>query len=289
MNLLIWYLYDKQHGGGHKYRCHALANKARRLGHNVRIVSNDTGADYMLGKTIDLWVIQRAVRLSKCDWLIVDLEEAPPDWITQVQIKKCNLNGPGWLGDNGHTIDQGWADLVWIQDDPKRVILRQSVLDAKWQGGDNWFVFGGSADPLKLLPRFDKYSDYNANLVGTTLSDHFVLEKPNHHYIVTNGDLILPYMVHSAGSVLHMGITAFETAALSNGKMPIYLFSKTPGHLHYAQNMEALGYAKAYPTIGLPEAQEFTEFIQTPYKPCGPKIDGKAIDRLLKELQRVKR
>ena len=279
------YMYDQQHGGGHKYRCLALANKARRLGHTVNIISNDTGANFMLQDINNAWFVNKAIADTKCDWLIVDLESQPPNYINDVKCLVCNLNGPGWFGDNGRDSDQSWADLVWVQDTPDKVIIRQTVLDTKWQNGTYNFVFGGSADPLHLLQYYDKHCMAAAYLISTPLQIKYTPLHEQHKYIVSSGDQILRYMQNAQMAITHMGITNFELAAISNGCIPQYIFSRTKGHLYYAKNLEKFGYALAYPDIELPSSPvDFMDFINTKYTTGGPPIDGKAVDRLLKEL-----
>ena len=62
--LLIWYMYDQQHGGGHKYRCLALRNKALQLGYTVCSLSNDsTLARYYISSKLDSEAAQYSQRL----------------------------------------------------------------------------------------------------------------------------------------------------------------------------------------------------------------------------------
>jgi len=97
--------------------------------------------------------------------------------------------------------------------------------------------------------------------------------------VCVEGDDILHFMSISSKAAIHMGMTAWELARLG---IPIYLFSKDEGHLHFARNMEKLGLARVYPRIGLPRAGEMMKFLGSEFTPNGKnRPDGKGAERFL--------
>ena len=295
-NLLIFFQADKDNGYGHKYRSLEVARVAREMGFNVNCMSND--------KTATNWkfainVHKNAMHLRqyawkmwlnklKPDWIIFDLENYPKDYMLEYSknnnIKMANLNGPGWASANEDNVDQSWADLVWVQDSPEKVILRKDILNIRYNPiPNNWFVFGGSADPLGLLEKFEDAIERDpALLIGTNLRDPMTPKHRDHRYIECDGQTIWQHMALADRACIHMGISAFELATIG---VKQYIFSRSAGHLHYAKLIESYGLGLAYPEIGLPDGKNIREFLQQKMV-LNPKNkpDGLGVERFLNKL-----
>ena len=268
------------YGYGHLYRSQALANTARQMGYTVFEISNyPIFSEYWISEH-DIASLHAALVRIKPDWLIIDLPTISREIsITahELGIKTCFLNGVG------HQLETELADLVWIQDMPERIILRPKFTNHKTD--TEWFVYGGGADELGLLPCFSKaMPDVTAYLIDTNLTSYSanIVQSRLHELVRPDNIQILDYMQHARRAVLHMGMNAWELAALGKS---IYLFSRDEGHLYFAQHMAELNLALAFPRVGLPEVDELRNFLATDFTPSGKKPDGLGAQRLLKELK----
>ncbi len=288
--LLILYLSDKAHGWGHKVRCNVLYNTARNLGYQVRLLSNEIGLPgvgygYYWGGLEDYKNAEAAFLVWQPDWLIVDLEDIVPNWLPilaqQYRCRICNINANGWAEKHGINVEQPWADMVWVQDTPERMIIRRSVLEQKREPGSQWFVFGGAADPLKVLPLFDQALPTTpAWLVQTNLASHFNTHN-GHELVITSGDAVLPFMANAKAACVHFGIISWELAAMG---VPTYALSRSDAHLYYAKRVEEFGLGRAFPRVGLPDEAELRTFLAEPCAMTGQKPDGRGAERLLAKL-----
>lgn len=285
MKILITYMADFDHGYGHHYRCLALADTARAAGHTVKLMSNLDTADYHLSDDTTHGLLEGALESYQPDWLVVDFAHTFDSKLCALAHRNnsmiVNLNGVGWQFD---TPD---ADITWVQDVPERVILRASVLDTKWHGGKGWFVWGGAADSINLLPTFSQaLPEVEAILVGTTVTDSKLLTykfASAHTYTITSNDEILPHMANSGRACIHCGMMMWELAYLG---IPTYIFSGSVSHLHFAQNIEAMGLAKAWPQVGLPGKDEMRNFLLTDFTiNTARRPDGRGVVRLLAEME----
>jgi len=283
MHLAVFYFTGRDYGYGHAYRCQTLADAARVAGHNIIKISNDV---LQIGYYISALDTEGIVALydilvkTKPDWLIIDLPDTPRTVISlarELGIRVCLLNGVG------HAMETELADLVWIQDTPERVILRSEFVTEL--PARDWLVFGGGADETGLLPAFSKIMQHaSAYLINTRLTGYSnnIVKSNKHSLVLTDGLEMLRYMRASRKAIIHMGMTAWELAAL--GK-PVYVFSRTAEHLHFAQQMQQQNLVLAYPQVGLPETDlDFRGFLATKFIPSGRMPDGLGAQHLLEAL-----
>jgi hypothetical protein len=274
---------DKEHGWGHKMRCQAVIEEAQRIGHEVRVISNEHATTYHMTNLADKYVLYAALANYEPDWLVVDLPTIPR-WIIDMtrvlRVSFATLNGVG------HAME-ALADVVWVQDTPERAILRQSIRDLHWLGGYKWYVWGGAADKLNLLNYFGKHMKHApAWLVRTNLMTNFPkldTWSPGQAEIVGTGNNALWYLARAGQVCSATGMSMWEAAFLN---IPQYLVSLTDEHLHWAQNMADLGLAKVWRKIGLPEPDAFKTWLQEPFKLTGQRPDGLGAQRFIEELQR---
>lgn len=284
MRILVMCFGDKLHGFGHVYRCQGLISTAVKMGHDARMLGN-YNADYTMMNVRDINNLLVTLYEFKPDWLVIDLEEKAPEWMANharnYGAKVAYLNGVG------RTEENYGANLVWIQDSPKTVILRDSVLNTKHydNGSDSrWFVFGGSADPLNLLPTFARNVEERSWLICTELSSPrhpFSYNTTVHKYTLVQDITILAYMAKASKMCTHMGMINWEGAYLG---LPIYTFSRGEGHLGFAKGMETLGLVRAYPEVGIPAREQFLDFVYSPFRPDGERPDGKGAERFLETI-----
>ncbi len=281
MKLLLLYLANRGCGYGHYYRCQALIQTAGQLGHEIHTISDSTFAYHLLtGGLEDKQTIYAALTWRP-EWLIIDLQESAPRWLIDMarafNAKLANLNGVGRIDENNE------ADVVWTQDTPERVILRQSVLNTTWLSGYKWFVWGGGADKLGLLPYFAAtVPEAHAWLVHTDMIPNDTMPgSRQQESIRTYNNNYLWYLSKCKQVCAAFGMAAWENACL---KIPQHLVSLTPTHLYFAQNMANLGLAKVWPQVGLPAKDEFRAWLQEPFMPTGQRPDGLGAQRFLEEL-----
>lgn len=286
----IAFIFFTDDGLGHCYRSSALRKEATRVGYkSIAITDWHETLDRIhvsdIGDTIDSRIITW-LNGYKPDWLVVDLPIPIPEWLTiyarNNRIWTVALNGVG------HD-KPDMADIIWVQDDPLRVIIRPEIFEIPDRPlfENSWFVWGGARDPMNLRYRFESAMPHDPAMLTRTcmsLGEHCVeagRKRPVndcHYRVFTNGIDIFHYMSICERACVSMGMICWELAAM--GK-PVYAFSKTSEHLRFAQNMENLGLIKAYPEVGIPDNSEIQRFLRTPFTPTGKKPDGNAAYRLL--------
>jgi hypothetical protein len=284
MKLLVMCFGDKLHGYGHVYRCEALIDTANELNHNACMLGNRR-ASFLMHNARDMTNYLSALYDFKPDWVVIDLEEQAPDWMSnyahQFGAKVAYLNGVGRVEENYG------ADCTWVQDSPDTVILRQSVIHSQLvadpECSPRWFVFGGSADPLDLLPTFARNMQEKSWLISTELSASrdVIANTEIHQITLVSDERILYYMARADKMCTHMGMINWEGAYLG---LPIYTFSRGAGHLGFAKRMEGMGLVCAFPRVGIPDKSEFVEFLEQPFIPDGEKPDGKGAERFLETI-----
>lgn len=282
MHLAVLYFSGREYGYGHAYRCQALIDAARVANYNVTKISNDP---FLIGycisalDTTGIVALQDILTEVRPDWLVIDMPDIPEivaNLAHELGIKVCLLNGVG------HVLET-LADLVWIQDTPERVILRpEFVTELPTR---DWLVFGGGADESGLLPAFSSAMQHaSAYLINTKLTGYSsgIIKSNKHGLVLTEGLEMLRYIRATRKAIIHMGMTAWELAAL--GK-PVYVFSRTAEHLHFAQQMQQQNLVLAYSQVGLPEIDlDFRNFLATEFMPSGRTPDGLGAQRLLEVL-----
>jgi hypothetical protein len=230
----------------------------------------------------------RALMAAEPDWLIVDIPHTPPDWIRGLaKCRICTLNGIGYNQNDGANLRviQGVADVdlpgpqdkVPVLKGLEYVILRPEI--EKYKGmvkGTDLMVWGGGADPLNLLQRFNLACPGKfATLIVSPMAPAPVIIGPCHATIRLNEEStdIFEWMGGSRGLVCAMGMICMEAAYL---KLPQWVFSFSPLHLRFARGLERLGLIKMWPEVGLPSNEEIRAFVEEDFEPWGepPSLDG---------------
>lgn len=286
LRLLFLAFADVEHGLGHFYRTEAAMSAARARGHAVALASNVDGGRFYLETTNDCIALTDIINDFRPDWLVADILAEPPLWLAGL-VHGCSAR-LALLNGVGRTEREARADLLWTQDTPEKAILRPEVLKLRRKHArtDKWFVWGGAADVLGLLPKFVRACpDWRAWLVTTSLAQQYEEPtNPGQLLLPTVGDEIYSPMSDCGKAVLHLGMTCWELAALG---VPMYLFSRSTGHLRDAKRFEALGLAKAWPRVGLPSDKAFYQFLSEPLVPTGKQPDGKGAQRFVEQLERA--
>jgi len=275
MNILVWFMAGKYYGNGHMYRSLEVVRAARAAGHYVKVVSNvDIAVDtYIIPPSFNINVADVILEHTAFDWVILDVptnRKAITNHLHKYHsVKVCIL---------GADIDETYADLPWVIDHPSKALVRQHFINSsisEFTGAD-WYVYNSAPTTFDI-----------AGLLGRALPNATM-------YIIDgstgNGGFDTYKIMRACRNVCtYMGVTAWEAAAL--GK-PMYLFSPSGYHLVYARSMQALGLARAYPIVGLPETPEkMAEFVSRPYEidySMTKQIDGKAADRLLEQMGSIR-
>lgn len=286
MRILCFTFGDADHGLGHFRRCEALAKVAIKRGCRFIFASNripHAGEWIKLHGVNDEDGFKWACNLVRPDCLVIDLEEKVPEFVwsyaSEFSIKTCLLNGVGRLEG-----DEARADLAWVQDTGERVIIRPEVTSLVRAPSPSWLVFGGSADPLGLVPAFALACPHlPAYLVKTDLINYTLVPRWEHS-LVTDDAGFLTALSTCGSACVHMGMITWELAYLG---VPVYVFSRSIGHLEFAKNMERLGLIRAYPEVGLPAPQVLKSFLSVPYVPKGNRPDGLGAVRLIQALQEL--
>lgn len=273
MRIMIYVLHNQEVGYGHWYRALALAEAAETRGHQVVLLS-----DKKEPSQITVWIdgklnmprVAYALARYQPDWLLYDVPWRPEAYLVQaIHDYNCRV---GWL-DAGPDDDPACCDLLWVQDDPARVILRTSLHYARYEPDSHWLVFGGAADKLGLVPRFAETIDEPAWLI-TSASNEIIGRAHGNHTIFGNPSGMVSLERHARKACLAMGQTAWECAALG---VPIYLFALDQKHRATALKMAALGYAHTWGEVGLPPEDAWLRtFLAHDFKPDGPPIAGGA-------------
>jgi len=266
---------NKETGQGHYVRMGALSAELQRQGHSVHFVSDRRNQQ---GAAINYrWLTYPALEMPlyqieriRPDWLIVDLPGETSSEVYSKFWRTCVIDGIGHPPSNGNiNISQG---LEGQYKAPEYLIIRPEILEAKSlpRQKERVLVFGGGSDKLKL----DRYW---------------------RKYCLSYGDYIYPVdyppqalgrvMRQSEFAVVAMGMVVWELVALG---IPSYVFSLTEAHLKSAMAMDKLGYIKAWPAIGLPEREQFFDFVATRFKLTKNVVDGQGASRIVKLLAGAK-
>jgi hypothetical protein len=275
MNLLFYVFADRETGLGHWYRCAALADAAD--GHRVDVVPDRSPR-----------TLRRMLALCAYDWLVVDVPEVPEcvyELAGERGVRVCQVNGVGYSRDDPRaalTIVQGYGEAEFSG--PEYVVLRPELFTYRHWATNSWFVWGGAADGMNLLPAFQEACPYwEATLVRPVLAQREMAALSAHHQAVKPaGDKIFSWMAQAGRACVAMGMAAWELAAL---RVPVYAFSATEGHLRFARRMEDAGLVLAYPKVGLPEPGGLRAFLELPFTPWGTPPDGKAAERIVRLME----
>jgi len=272
---VLIYVFANQHTGlGHWYRMNTLANELIMQNHHVCFAS-DKQPNY----PVDYWIecgylsetdYQFAKDRYKPDWIVVDLPGTIPDYAIDTNVKLCLIDGVGHpLTHANLNISQGRNSSEYCA--PDYLLLRRTLRHYKWSGKpDNDFVFGGSYDELGLC-----------NLYQTSkLNKNSFVISPYHMRV--DGEAIFGLMALSNRAIIGIGMIAWELAYLG---IKTYAFSKTDKHLEAALWMNELGLIKAYPKIGLPNKNEFIEFVNQDFEITGEQPDLKGAKRVVRLLE----
>lgn len=289
---LVWA--TKHTGLGHWARCIALAETAFNRGHQIGVVTNVqwhtegfnfvTSSDYL-----DSRLIMYTISEFKPDWLIFDAPDPMPQFLVDLPIKRCTIDGIGHdIGGSADiNISQGLDGSPYCA--PQYVIIRRKYMlprvDPEPVSGT--FVFGGAVDRLELALRFLTSCRYiPANVVVSDLMKKPIPDQmlsPNHRLYQMSDDRIFQVMATSNKAAVHMGMITWELAHY--GIAP-HVFSYSEHHLRCARALEDAGYLLAYGKVGLPESDaEFIDFLNQPSVLTAPPVDGYGAERVIKLLE----
>ena len=266
LRILLYTNRNKQSGFGHFYRATALADEAWQRGHTVAFAGDAKPLSSSKYYSVhDAQTFHKAVADFNPDWLIVDLPGQLPSYIAEIRAKLCVING---IGHNSGirpelAISQGFEGEYCA---PKYLILRRALARYnKVSRGDRWFVFGGAADELGLLPAFDRaMEDQPAYLLATELTEGLTGWVAKHRIVTGQDDSVLGWIAIARSGCVHLGVTTWELLYFN---IPCYVFSRSEYHLKDALEMDKRGWVKAWPGIGLPSDEELREFLLTPFAP----------------------
>jgi spore coat polysaccharide biosynthesis predicted glycosyltransferase SpsG len=282
-------------GMGHFFRSLALAQTAIQRGHTVFFASDRTPPypfGFILTAYRDKFSLISALQLASPDWLIVDMPDPLPEWLRELAdeagCKICTLNGIGY-NQNGDGADlrviqglesvdlPGEQNRVPVIKGVEYIILRPEL--AKYLGearGEETMVWGGAADVMKLHQRY--FAACPGRFAVHIISDMIappILNTPTQTYLRLKGDeSIFGWLASSKALVCAFGMITWEAAFLG---LPIFSFSATELHLHFALAMERAGLIRTWPGVGLPgNDDDFRAFISEDWQPTGerPTLDG---------------
>lgn len=280
MRLLFYVFATPETGLGHLTRCLALADEAWR--HNHQVAGGTRAGSYL---SYDEAAFDQAIGAFSPDWIIVDLPGEPSPYVAQTKAKLCLIDGVGH--ENGLkpdlVISQGFKGEYHA---PEYLILRRSLDRYKSRKrGNSWLVYGGAADELGLLPAFSRAMyDKPANLLVTDLMRDKIFDLSQRHSLVSGKDeAVLGWYGQAGQAAVHMGMIAWELLYLG---VPTYIFSRSERHLKTALEFDKRGWAKAWPTLGLPGERELREFLLTPFEPPIGIVDLAGAGRVLGLMER---
>ena len=289
MNVGIMYFADKNYGLGHHYRCIELAKELEKSGHDVYLFSNLQFRRKLFFqlRSHNKHDFYHIVHQCNLDWLVVDTPYVPNQFIHEYSkefgYKILYLNSDMDLALIDINIIQGC--LVGKYSGPKYVILRSDLDEYKTGlNNENWFVFGGSADQMRLLESFSKTIDENAFLAGTELAELPEKITNDKHMLMSAGDdaAFLALMSTCGKACISFGMTAWELVYFG---IPTYAFSPTKEHLRWAQAMEKEGLIKAYPDVGIPENHRIREFLNEDFEIAENTLDLKGANRIVRLME----
>ena len=288
MRVLFYVNRSRESGFGHYYRSIALADEASRRGHTIAFVGDtDPFCRYYQVDLGDKAAFNKAVADFNPDWLVIDLPGDVPSYMAEIRAKLCVVDGVGHNSDirPDLAISQGFEGDRCA---PEYLILRRTLERYKAEPGTRWFVFGGAADEIGLLPAFYRVmADYKANLLVTELMRYNWLtyssnSGPNHWGITSQDDSVLGWLAMAQRVALHQGVMAWESFYY---QIPAYIFSRSQHHLDAALEMERRGYCLAYPSIGLPPDAMLREFLLREFVPTGERPDLEGAARVIKLIE----
>lgn len=260
---------NRSTGYGHWFRSLALAQTAQQCDHTVTIAGDrrpSNGLPFIHLHDLSPGALVMALQATKPDWLIVDLPGDLPEWIRELtKCRICTLNGIGYNQADGadlrviQGVDDvdlpGPQDKVPVLKGIEYVILRPEIEQFKGlaRSPEDWFVFGGGADVLRLLSRFTvACPGWFATLITSPMAPAPLIVSPTHTTIRLKEESadIFGWMSASGRGCVAMGMCVWELLAV--GPIPTYVFSATTLHLRFAEAMARHGLIKAWPTVGLP-------------------------------------
>lgn len=280
MKIMLYALCNKDTGFGHWFRSIPIQNAVQRRNWEVVFLSDrhDEGqiTESIPGRAT-LEQIDHALAVHNPDWLLCDIPWVPEEALAAVV--RAHHARLGYL-DAGPNDVVPWCDLLWVQDTPDHIILRDELYQISYQPENYWLVAGGTGDLLGLMPRFAETKLAPAHLVG---GREPALNYQQTWVARTTPGEMLGLMQHARWACLALGTTAWECAALG---VPMYLFAFTEKQHLTAQKLARYGYAKTWPTTGLPDQTPFQEFLAQEVAPSGPPVAGGAenlLNRLLEQ------
>jgi len=227
---------------------------------------------------------------------VLDFPGVIPDDILastrKVGAKVCLLDGDG---------EAPWeplADLVVVQGCPIRtkrgrpranilqgaeyVIIRPEIFQVTRKPGNEWLIYGGSTDPLGVVPAFMEACKKMPAVLLPAGRAHLDKPLPHHRIRHVHGDGILPYFGLCKAACIKLGMVAWELAALG---VPVYAFVLNERDMRFARGMDEAGLIRAYPEVGLPSPDKMRAFLAEPFMPAEyTRPDDKGAARILEAM-----
>jgi hypothetical protein len=269
---------NREIGLGHFYRMQSLAQEARTRGHYVKFLSDypADGVQWHKAQPDDPNIFFWAIRAVRPDWVIVDLPGTLPEWLFG-HCAVCVIDQN--CGTADLCISQGYEGKYRA---PKYLII-PPIAECQQPHERCWFVWGGSMDVMGLLGDFVRYTKETALLLTTDITPVPRYPRLTQMVVKTlDRKQFFSFACQCDRACVQMGQTVWELVYLG---IPCYVFSHNERGLKTALRMQEAGLVKAYPKIGIPGGEKFTEFIGQEFAPRRGVVDGLGAGRIVELLE----